>query len=414
MTASAIEADADAVTIAKAGRKPSFGPVLVVIIASPRPHPTVPEWEQVASATLTGYAMELAATDLGVGAVWKSGRHLEGAPMRRLLSLGPGERVLGWIVLGTAVEPEAGTTDRAREDRPSPRVTELAPDPLIGATELARRLDDAGLVVCDVRWYLGDATRGRREYQGRHIPGAWFVDLDEDLSELGAPGQLGRHPLPDATRFGACMATLGVGPETIVVVYDDGSGAPASRLWWMLDALGHRQVRVLDGGIRAWDAAGLPGTSDVPVRPVAGGPADAGLAHAWPRVIDRDTLRAGLDRDALVLLDVRAGERYRGEVEPVDPVAGHIPGAVSAPTSGLLLPDGTFRSEAELRARFEALEPDGRPVVVSCGSGVTACHTALGMRLAGLPDPLLYAGSYSDWVNAGLPVVRGPAPRGPG
>jgi thiosulfate/3-mercaptopyruvate sulfurtransferase len=211
--------------------------------------------------------------------------------------------------------------------------------------------------------------------------------------------------LPDPVRFAERLGSLGIGTDDVVVAYDEGSGVPASRLWWMLDALGHRGVRVLDGGIEAWRAAGHD------VRAGEEPPREAArlrLATAWPRTIDRDQLRERLG--SLTLLDVRAGERYRGEVEPVDPLPGHIPGAVSAPTGGNTGADGLLRSPDALAARFEGLGAHTGEVVVSCGSGVTACHTALAMRVAGLSDPVLYAGSYSDWVTAGLPVATGPEP----
>ena len=409
LSAAAVEAAADDITIAKARRKPFFGPLLVAIIASPEANASVPEWEQVASATLTGYAMELAAAALGLGAVWKSGRHLDGEPIRRLLAMRAGEQLMGWINLGTAPRRDGKPMRSAEEtERPLPRVTELAPDPLIDVGTLAGRVAAPDMVICDTRWYLGAPERGRAEYLTAHIPGALFVDLDADLADHTAPGQLGRHPLPEPVAFARRMGELGIGPDTTVVAYDDGSGAPASRLWWMLDALGHRGVRVLDGGIAAWRAAGETLESGAGLLPT---PVTLTLAPVWPRTIERDDLRARIDD--LTLLDVRAGERYRGEVEPVDPLPGHIPGAVSAPDAANVGPDGMLRAPGELLARFESLGATSGEVVVSCGSGVTACHTALAMRVAGLPDPVLYAGSYSDWVNAGLPVATGSEPGTP-
>jgi thiosulfate/3-mercaptopyruvate sulfurtransferase len=204
--------------------------------------------------------------------------------------------------------------------------------------------------------------------------------------------------------FTARLGGLGIGTEDVVVAYDDGAGMTASRLWWMLDALGHRGVRVLDGGIAAWRASGHPVTAG------SGSPRPAAtlaLASAWPRTIDRATLRERLG--SLTLLDARAGERYRGEVEPVDPVPGHIPTALSAPTAQFVGDDGRMRPPAEIAERIASMGADTGEVVVSCGSGVTACHTALAMRVAGLQDPLLYPGSYSDWVKAGLPIVSGEA-----
>ena len=407
LAASAVAAGADDITVAKARRKPMFGPLLVAIIASPVAHNSVPEWEQVATASLTGYAMILAAATLGVGAVWKSGRHLDEAPIVRLLEMDQDERLLGWINLGT-VPLRDGLPMQPRDDteRPEPRVTQLAPDALISVAELAARLDAPDVVICDTRWYLGAPDRGRAEYATERIPGARFVDLDTDLADHHVTGR-GRHPLPDPVAFAKRMGALGIGSATTVVAYDDGSGVPASRLWWMLDALGHRSVRLVDGGIGAWRAAGAPMEIGAPAATVQ---ASLALATAWPRTIERGELRDRVGQ--LTLLDVRAGERYRGEVEPVDPKPGHIPGAISAPSAANVGADGLLRPPDELAARFLDLGAADGDVVVSCGSGVTACHTALAMRIAGLPDPILYAGSYSDWVTAGLPVVVGSTPTG--
>ena len=205
------------------------------------------------------------------------------------------------------------------------------------------------------------------------------------------------------------LAALGIGDEHLVVAYDDLGGWVATRLWWMLDDLGHRAVAVLDGGVQAWVESGRTLTTDV----VAWPPATLTLADRWTRVIDRDGLRASLG--SIVLLDARAAPRYRGEIEPIDAVAGHIPTARNAPTDGNLGPDGRFLPPAALRERFEGLgvaEPDA-DVVTSCGSGVSATHHAFAMRVAGLPDPRLYPGSYSDWTQSGLPVATGPDPGDP-
>jgi thiosulfate/3-mercaptopyruvate sulfurtransferase len=281
---------------------------------------------------------------------------------------------------------------------------------LIQATELARLLatPEPSVRVADVRWYLNQPGRGRREYEGGHIPGAIFVDLQSDLSDPNGLGSPGRHPLPDPAAFAHRLGELGIGDEHLVVAYDDAGGTIAARLWWMLDDLGHRDVRILDGGIRAWTEAGNALTTEEPRWPSA----ELHLASSWRRAIDRETVAARLG--SATLLDARAGERYRGEVEPVDPVPGHIPTAISVPTGGNLGLDGRFLPANELAARYRAIgaDPDdaGGPVITSCGSGVTACHAALAMRIAGLPDPVLYAGSFSDWSRAGLPVTSGPEP----
>jgi thiosulfate/3-mercaptopyruvate sulfurtransferase len=277
------------------------------------------------------------------------------------------------------------------------------PVSLISVDELADRIasDDPFLRVCDVRWYLNRPGDGRRAYDAGHIPGAIFVDLDGDLSDphgLGAPG---RHPLPHADDFRRRLAARGIGSDHFVVGYDDAGGVNAARLWWMLDNLDHHGgVAVLDGGIGAWRTTGHPLSHQAPDYP----PADLELADRWSGVIERDALAGRLG--SLTLLDARAAERYLGEVEPIDPVAGHIPTALSAPTAGNLAPDGRLLPADALRDRFEPYASRGE-VVVACGSGTTACHNALAMRLARLPDPILYVGSYSDWSRSGMPVARG-------
>jgi thiosulfate/3-mercaptopyruvate sulfurtransferase len=280
---------------------------------------------------------------------------------------------------------------------------------LMTAEALARQLDDPDLRIADVRWSLAEPAAGRAAYAEAHILGAIFVDLDTILT---APTGPGRHPLPDPAAFVAALGELGIGRAHRVVAYDDAGGTVAARLWWMLDVLGHARAAVLDGGIAAWTTARLPLTAVVPahapVRPEEWIAAPA----AWPRTIDRLALAGTLG--TLTLLDARAPERYRGDIEPIDPVAGHIPTAVSAPTTSFLAPDGRFLPPARLRERFEALDAGGgRPAVVACGSGVNACQLALAMRAAGLPDPLLYPGSYSDWSRSGMPIATGDEPGDP-
>ena len=275
--------------------------------------------------------------------------------------------------------------------------------PLISAEALAARRDDASVRIADVRWYLGKPGAGREAYDAGHIPGAVFVDVDSVLTAREGPG---RHPLPSPSAFASGLAGLGIGDEHHVVAYDDVGGWVAARLWWMLDDLGHSGVSVLDGGFGAWVEAGLPVSTDEPVYPAA---RLDGVADAWSKVIDRPNLKSRLG-DA-VLLDARAGPRYRGEIEPIDPVAGHIPTARNAPTDGNLATDGRFLDRDALRDRFAELEADGSSqVVTSCGSGISACHNALAMRVAGLPDPILYPGSYSDWSTAGEAVATGDEP----
>jgi thiosulfate/3-mercaptopyruvate sulfurtransferase len=286
-------------------------------------------------------------------------------------------------------------------------------EPLIDVTSLARSLATGPPpVLLDVRWRLAGSPGppGIVAYRAGHLPGAVFIDLDRDLS--GAPGPGGRHPLPEAPEFQEAMRRARVSDGRDAVVYDEADATAAARGWWMLRYFGHSRVGVLDGGYRAWVAAGQPVVTgeggapplgDFTARPGGMPLLDAGGAAALAR---RGTL-----------LDARVGERYRGEAEPVDPVAGHIPGAVSAPTAGNVLADGRFRPPPELRARFAALGvtaaaggPGGAVAGSYCGSGVTAAQEVLALAVAGLPAAL-YVGSWSNWVtDPARPVATGPEP----
>jgi thiosulfate/3-mercaptopyruvate sulfurtransferase len=286
------------------------------------------------------------------------------------------------------------------------------------AAELA---DDPAPVLLDVRWRLGGPP-GIDSYRRGHLPGAVFTDLDRDLA--GPPGPAGRHPLPDAAAFQAAMRAAGVSRDRPVVVYDDGDATIAARGWWTLRYFGHQDVRVLDGGYRAW-AGSAPGSLEVTTAEPAPAPGDFTAEPGHMPVLDAAGAQAAA-RTGL-LLDARAPERYRGETEPADPVAGHIPGAISAPTAGNVNPDGTFKDAAELAARFAVLPPGGRPPGepparggyppprtpggppwgVYCGSGVTAAHEVLALTLAGVPAAL-YVGSWSNWVaDPARPVATG-------
>ncbi|MEU9029070.1 sulfurtransferase [Streptomyces sp. NPDC048383] len=258
-------------------------------------------------------------------------------------------------------------------------------------------------VLLDVRWQLGGPDQ-RPAYEAGHLPGAVYVDLDRELA--GPPGSGGRHPLPDPEAFAAVMRRAGVGSETPVVVYDGGQGWAAARAWWLLRWTGHPAVRVLDGGLASWTAAGAAVTSDVP-HPTEG---DFKPNPGALDLLDADGA-AALARAGL-LLDARAGERYRGEVEPIDRIGGHIPGAVSAPTTENVTPDGRFLPTGTLRARFEALGADGNtPVGAYCGSGVSGAHEVLALEVAGIPAAL-YAGSWSQWSSdPERPVATGPDPQ---
>jgi thiosulfate/3-mercaptopyruvate sulfurtransferase len=283
------------------------------------------------------------------------------------------------------------------------------------ATDVDGRASGPDLAIVDVRWYLGRPGDGRRAYLEGHVPGAIHLDLDEDLADLSGLGAPGRHPLPSPTVFAARMAAAGIGDSTFVVAYDDAGGWVAARLWWMLDNLGHNRpgrggVAVLDGGWRAWTEAGLPVSTEEPASSPL--PPTLHLDDRWTNVILRDDLRDRLG--SLVLLDARAAPRYRGEVEPIDPVAGHIPTAISAPWDGDVGPDGRLLPRDSLRDRFASLGiSDDSTVVTSCGSGTSAALHSLAMRVAGLPDPILYVGSYSDWSRSGYAVATGPEPGAP-
>ncbi|AXG80707.1 sulfurtransferase [Streptomyces paludis] len=256
-------------------------------------------------------------------------------------------------------------------------------------------------VLLDVRWRLGGPS-GRPEYLAGHLPGAVYIDLDTELA--GPPGTGGRHPLPEVAAFGAVMRRAGVSRDTPVVVYDGGQGWAAARAWWLLRWTGHPDVRVLDGGLAAWTG---PLTTEVPA------PAEGDFAPAPGALplLDADGA-AALARDGL-LLDARAAERYRGDVEPIDRVGGHIPGAVSAPTTENVAENSVFLPAETLAARFKALgatpdTPGG--VGVYCGSGVSGAHEVLALEIAGIPAAL-YAGSWSEWsADESRPVATGPDP----
>ncbi|SCL31679.1 sulfurtransferase [Micromonospora inyonensis] len=278
-------------------------------------------------------------------------------------------------------------------------------DLLIEAAELAVEIGhDHPPTLLDVRWRL-TGPPGRDDYAVGHLPGAVFVDLDTEL--CGPPGAAGRHPLPDPVALEKALRRAGVRQGQPVVVYDGGDGMAAARAWWTLRWAGHRPVRLLHGGFPAWVAAGLPVDTDVP-DPT---PGDVTVRPGGLPVLDADAAARLAAADTAVLLDVRAAPRYRGETEPIDPVAGHIPGAANLPAPAYVT-GGRFPSAAVLRDRFADIGvTDGRPVGAYCGSGVTAAQAVLALHLAGRPDAALYVGSWSGWVaDPDRPVATGTGP----
>jgi thiosulfate/3-mercaptopyruvate sulfurtransferase len=278
---------------------------------------------------------------------------------------------------------------------------------LISAAVVAAHLADPSFVIVDVRHDLGapDAW-GADEYRRGHLPGARFAHVDRDLSGPKT-GANGRHPLPSPEAAAATFGRLGIDASTQVVAYDQGPGSYAARLWWMLRWLGHDAVAVLDGGFAAWTRDGQPVTTEVPA------PRSASFV-ARPRTIavDVGAVAANLASGSKLVIDARGRERFRGDVEPIDKVAGHIPGSINRPYTLNLTADGTFRPAGELRAEFGALIGGRAPesIVHSCGSGVTACHNLLAMEHAGLTGARLYPGSWSEWsADPARPIARGDA-----
>lgn len=278
---------------------------------------------------------------------------------------------------------------------------------LIDAKTLATRIADPNWVICDCRFRLSDADAGWRAYAQAHIPGARYVHLNDDLAgPVGA--NTGRHPLPDPARLADALGRCGIDRSTQVVAYDDSFGSMAARLWWLLRWLGHDAVAVLDGGIQAWQRAGGALNGDVPVvtpKRFVAQPNDA----LW---VDADFVQRALADGTHVVIDARAEERFSGEREPFDKVAGHVPGAINLPFEDNLSIASTFQSPAELRAQYAPLLAGKSPTqtIHMCGSGVTACHNLLAMEHAGLAGAKLYAGSWSEWItDARRPVATGDA-----
>ena len=265
---------------------------------------------------------------------------------------------------------------------------------IIEPSHLAARIGLSELRIMDVRWYLTDPGRGLSEYREGHLPGAVFCDLEADLTGREGPG---RHPLPRVEEFGATLRRLGLNRTDHVVAYDDTGGAIAARMWWMLRSIGHPEVSVLNGGYSAWIAEGHPVTRSEPRTK----PGSYPTVRQWNGVVNRKKV----ERHRGPILDAREADRYLGVSEPIDPQAGHIPGAVNLPYAGNLGPDGRFLPAEELAARYADVGPDP---IVYCGSGVTACHDLLAMSVAGRDDGSLYEGSWSDWSrSSSAPVATG-------
>lgn len=264
---------------------------------------------------------------------------------------------------------------------------------LVDVATLAAHANDANWRIVDVRHQLADTGYGERVYAEGHVPGAVFLHCDRDLS--GAmTGSNGRHPLPAPERLAARLGAIGIDATTQVVVYDDAQGMIAGRLWWLLRWLGHARVAVLDGGLQAWQAANQSLTPELPSLPTANF-----VVRLNDAMVDADYVRAFLQTSRMHLVDARSPDRFRGENETIDPVGGHIPGAVNRFFRDNLQADGRFKPATELRAEWLAVLAGAAPeaVVHQCGSGVSACHNMLAMEIAGLPGSRLYAGSWSEW-----------------
>lgn len=270
--------------------------------------------------------------------------------------------------------------------------------PLVSCRTLADHLDDPEWVVFDVRHDLGNPEAGPTAHADGHIPGAFHAHMDQDLSGPAGDGKQGRHPLPDPTQFTAWLASHGVTADSQIVAYDDAGGMWAARLWWLCRNMGLQHVAVLDGGLARWNALGLDLEAKAPAKRTA---STLSLQPGHLPIVEEDAIAAGAVGP---LTDARAPERFRGDVEPMDAAAGHIPGARNLPFAGNLASDGRFLSPDELRDRFD-------PVVggaMYCGSGVTAAHNLLAMDVAGLPIGALYPGSWSAWSTQGRAVETGP------
>lgn len=267
--------------------------------------------------------------------------------------------------------------------------------PLIVSPQwLSEHLEDPQVIIVDCRFSLADPELGRRQYQASHIPGAFYLDLNQDLSSpVGEHG--GRHPLPNVEELAEKLAAMGVNSqETLVVAYDDSRFGFAARLWWLLSYLGHDKVAVLNGGWKSWVNGNYPVSESIPV----GRSGRFVVNLRSPMVVDIETVKTRKDLPEVVLVDSREGERYRGEKEPIDPIAGHIPGAVNYPWQEVTDEQGNAKPAAAQKTRWSEVE-NAEEIIVYCGSGVTACVNLLSLEIAGIKTAKLYAGSWSDWCS---------------
>jgi len=281
---------------------------------------------------------------------------------------------------------------------------------LVSAENAAARLADPRLLIVDCRYDLARPEFARAAYLAAHLPGAIYADLEHDLSVPATPSS-GRHHLPAPDSFAARLRAWGVNDDSLLLAYDDSNGMYAARFWWMTARwLGHRHVAVLDGGLRRWLALGMPTTSEVPPHRSAG---DFIGTPNPAAAVQIDTVAAAARDPHRRVIDARAAERYGGEIEPIDPVAGHVPGARNHPYSRNVDADGRFLPPADIRPALQATLDGVAPsdAIAMCGSGVTACHLLLAMEVAGLPGAQLYAGSWSEWSrDPSRPVAKGPEP----
>ncbi len=274
---------------------------------------------------------------------------------------------------------------------------------LISVASLKKHLAKREVLVFDCRFNLMDAAAGHEAYLAGHIPGAVYADLNRQLSSPHIPGLTGRHPLPDRTAWLAQVQQWGITPDKLVVAYDDAGGAFAARLWWLLRWIGHEQVSVLNGGWKAWLAAkGESRAGEEAARRASG------KDYATLTSLCREVRVTSVNAENYLLIDARDLIRFTGEKEPIDPVAGHIPGAVCSPMSGNLDEQGCFKTPEQLKEKFSGLQDAEKELLCYCGSGVTAIHNILALKLAGFEEPILYAGSWSEWItDPSRPVARG-------